>query len=67
MGAFTCQTVDRMLLRVGAHQSVVGDDVAGHGLLDMDDAGVEGPFGGIQHDQTDPLGCRYVTSSADFI
>ena len=56
-----------MLPKVEAHQSVVGGNVVGHGPLDEDDAGFEGPFGSIQHDQTDPLGCRYVISSTNFI
>ena len=61
------QQPDRMLFRVGAYQPTAGGDVAGHVPLDVDDIDFEGPFGGIQHDQADPLGCRYVTSSIDFI
>nr|XP_029123614.1 serine/threonine-protein phosphatase 7 long form homolog [Elaeis guineensis] len=50
--------LDRVLPKVGAHQPVVGGDVVGHGLIDEDDAGFEGSFGGIQYDQTDLLACR---------
>ena len=55
-----------VLPRVGAHQSVPGDDAVGHGPLDENDAGTEGPFDGIQHDQIDPLECRYITNNIIF-
>ena len=45
----------------------MGGDVAEHVPLDEDDADFEGTLGDIQHDQTDPLRCRYVISSTDFI
>ena len=56
-----------MFLRVGAHQPTTGDNVVGHGPLDMDHAGFKGPFSSTQHDHADPLGYRYISSSTDFI
>ena len=58
---------DRMFSKIGAYQPTVGGDVAGHVSLDVDDAGFEDPFGRVQDDQTDPLRCKYVISSIDFI
>ena len=56
-----------MLLRIEAHQPAIEGDVAGYVSLDVDDVGFENPFDGVQYDQIDPLGYRYVTSGTDLI